>query len=122
MEIYNNGNIVFDIGSVFLTEDYVNFVIKLKSYKFSGEHNFCVLKTGLKDVVKRLKDMYNCMDGEVVIQDYDSESFINFKFDKCKVLFCGQFGSEIDENVWKFKQQIDQTIIELLVVNLSNLL
>lgn len=122
IEIYNNGNIKISIDSTFSIDEYVNFILKIKSYKFYGEHNFCISKTNLTNAIKQLQELYNCMEGNVTLCDYDSESFISFEFNNNHAYIYGQLGSDLENNLWRFKQEVDQTIIMLLVVNLNKLI
>ena len=122
IEIYNNGNIKISIDSIFSIDEYVNFILKIKSYKFYGEHNFCISKTNLANAIKQLQELYNCMEGNVTLCDYDSESFISFEFNNNHAYIYGQLGSDLENNLWRFKQEVDQTIIMLLVVNLNKLI
>lgn len=122
-EIYNNENIVIEIDSHYIVEDYINFLLKIKSYNFYGEHNFCVNLNDLKNIIVQLNSLYNSIGKEIKIADYDSESFICFKFNNDKaVSIYGQLGAEWEDNLWVFKQEVDQTIIQILISSLSELI
>jgi len=121
-EIYKNENIEINIDFPYAVEDYVNFLFKIKVDNFYGEHNFCVSKNDLKKSLEKLNLLYSQMIGEVKISDYDSESFIRFIANRQAVSVQGQLGSEWEDNLWIFKQELDQTIIKLLIDNINKLL
>ena len=116
MEIYNSGNIKINIDSPFFKDEYVNFLLKIKAYQFCGEHNFCININDLKELISKLHRLYNDMRGEVKLTDYDSESFICLQIiGNSDVCLVGQLGSELEDNMWIFKHNVDQTIIKLLL-------
>ena len=122
-EIYNDQNIEFFIYDPYIKENYVNFTIKIKLYNFCGEHNFCVSIKDLKNFIQRLTVLYKNDSEETKLCDYDSESFIRLKSNEDKTIsLFGQFGSEWEDNLWIFKQDFDQTIINLLNINLNKLI
>ena len=122
-EIYNNRNIELYLYNAYTKENYITFIVKLKLYNFCAEHSFCVAVNELRNFIRQLATLYENNSVEAKLCDYDSESFVSFKSntDKTISLF-GQLGSEWEDNLWRFRQNFDQTIVNLLIVNLSKLI
>lgn len=122
MEIYNNGHIKINVEKPCTAEDYINFLLQIKAYQFNGEHNFCISLIDLKEIICKLNKLYTDLAGEVSFGDYDSQSFISLKMsENNQVCLTGQLGSEWEDNMWIFKQDVDQTIIQLLIKCFNNL-
>lgn len=122
-EIYNNQDIELFICKSYEKENYLTFTVKIKLYNFYGEHSFCVAVDELRTFIQQLAILYENNNMEAKLCDYDSESYISLtsNIDKTISLF-GQLGSEWEDNLWRFKQDFDQTIINLLIINLSKLI
>lgn len=122
-EIYNNENIEINIHSPFIVEGYINFIFKIKLYNFYGEHSFCISIHNLKKIIEQLSTLYNQMTGDIKLSDYDSESFICLKIEDNKMISInGQLGSEWEDNLWVFRHEVDQTIIQSLITNFNNMI
>lgn len=116
MEIYNSETLKINIVEYYSVENYINFLLKINSYQFYGEHNFCISLNDLKEIISQLNKQYNEMNGEVKLVDYDSGSFICLQASKdYEVYIIGQLGAVWEDNVWSFKHNIDQTIFEMLI-------
>ena len=122
LELYKSKYIEMDIDEPYVKQDYVTFLMKIKAYRFYGEHSFCMHFNNLIELTHRLSQLYNEMSGEVRFNDYDSESFICLRFiENNYVSITGQLGSEWEDNVWTFKYNVDQTIINLLINSFNEL-
>lgn len=122
LEIYNNGYIEINVDNPYITDGYINFLLRIKAYQFYGEHGFCINVIDLKELTHKLNKLYKDLTGEVVLADYDSESFISLKMSENNdVCLIGQLGSKWEDNIWIFKQDVDQTIIQLLINCFNNL-
>ena len=116
MELYKSKFIEMNVVEPYIKEEYVTFLLKIKAYQFYGEHSFCIHFNNLIELTHQLRQLYDKMSGEARFNDYDSESFICLRFiGNNYVCITGQLGSEWEDNVWAFKYNVDQTIINLLI-------
>lgn len=111
MELWKTNNAKLNIEFFYTIEENTTMLIQIVSYEFAGEYPFCLHKTQIIDVIKSCKDK----DSIIVINDGDSNSFLNFRIDKNgKGKLIGQVGGTYNDNYLHFAFDIDQTIYELL--------
>lgn len=116
LEVYCSENVKINIDSPSIIEEYINFLLKIKVGCFYGEHNFCIQLGELREIIEQLNILYEQMTGEIKLFDYDSETYISLEIiNNSRLCLCGQLGSEWEDNFWRFHEEVDQTIIKLLI-------
>jgi len=95
------------------SEQNLTFAIFIKSYDFSGMHNFCVRKDYLQEKIKELRDMDKSHTGACRICDGDSDSFINIEFERHNLRVNGQIGGTHNDNYMFFSFTADRTLLGL---------
>ena len=91
----------------------ISFSTMVKSYGFSGTHNFCIRKDNLQERVNELKKMSNSLVGICKIEDADSDAHIHLLFEGRNLKITGQLGGSYEDNFMKFSFLADQTVTEL---------
>lgn len=97
-------------------ENYFTFKIFIKSNLFSGRNIFSLSKENLIQYIKSLEKLLLELDGELKIEDLDSDDFINIKFiDKIgHIKVQGQLGGSFNEQYVIFCFYSDQTFLQNL--------
>ncbi len=103
-----------DLTYLYNFEETVHFLLKIKSYKFSGEHKFCLRKNYLSEIILLLRQIGQEMKGICNIYDSTSSSFIQVKFVDKDLIVNGQIGFDDCDNFLKFEFTADQTLVTLL--------
>ena len=107
-------NIIFE--HLYTVEGYVTFAITVVSGKFSGASNFCISENSLADAVLTLREIYNKLSGEYQMNDYNSDDFILFEFEKYGHLkVSGQVGGSHRQQYLVYQFMTDQTVLAEII-------
>ncbi len=107
----------------YLVQLHFTFKLSVKSGVFSGESSFCISKEELKKSLKKLEESYSQLSGEVKLQDYDSDAFLSFLFEKDgRIIVSGQVGGTFSDHNLKFTFSTDQTVIPPFLTDIEALL
>ena len=103
----------------------INFTFDLKvlSDGFSGSSHFCVRRDQLEKMCADLTNMHLVLSGTTMLDDNDSDGFVEFKIElNGQLNVSGQVGGTHEDHFVKFKFQTDQTCIPQFVQDFSLLL
>ena len=118
IELYNDNVNIVEISET----EWDTFSVHVKTKKFSGKHNFCIEWNFLSQKIKDLENLIEQLCGECVIEDMDSDSYLNFSMKKYgKMTFSGRLGGTHTNNYMVFEFMADQTIVQNLIVFLKTL-
>jgi len=112
----------WSIEYLYHSEMYVTSCISVKSYGFSGAHNFSMMKSTIESNIEELTVMNESLAGVCRLLDTDSDSYIKLEFKGDDLSIAGQIGGSYNENFMQFEFIADQTVIELLLGVLRGLL
>jgi len=100
----------------FSAEFDISIIISVKSYGFSGGHEFCINKEVTRERIKELENMHFSLLGECTMNDSDSDSdsYIKLSFIGNELTVSGQLGGSYNSNFIKFSFTADQTLLKLL--------
>ena len=123
MIIFQGEQTNFSIDYVWQIDKYYTIRVFVKSKEFQGAHDFCISIDELNDIRSKLSTIESSLEGTVIINDYDSDSFvkINCNLDT-KVELSGQLGASYDNNYMKFLIKADQTIVTTMISCIIDLL
>ena len=97
----------------------INFLIKTRN--FSGRHTFFIPSTEIKKHVDSLNGIHKDLDGNLDVRDSESDSFIILDKAGDKWFLTGQLGRSWEHNIMIFRISVDQTVIQLLLDFLRNI-
>ncbi|MCU0402444.1 MAG: hypothetical protein MUE75_15810 [Algoriphagus sp.] len=96
----------------YLVQDSFTFDLSVFSDGFSGTSYFCVRRDQLEKLCHDLKKMYMTLSDSVMLEDNDSDGFVQFEMNSTGHLYVsGQIGGTHSEQLVRFKFQTDQTCI-----------
>lgn len=99
------------------------FDLTVLSDGFSGTSHFCVRREQLEILCSELSNMHLTLFGTSILEDNDSDSYVEFEIEPYGRLFVsGQVGGTHENHFVKFKFQTDQTCIPSFVQDLKSLL
>lgn len=111
--IWNSSDNIIKIDFLYNIEDYLTFLVFVKSNCFQGSYNFCISKNTIIELIWKIKNVAN--KELIQIQDYDSDSFVGFeRINESKVIVNGLVGGSHNSNYLKFEFNADQTIYKEL--------
>jgi len=121
--IFNSEQALLFIDFLYVVDNYFTFNIKAASGEFRGASNFCVSRENLILAIKTLSKMHQELTGNYVINDYDTNAFLDFKIDRLGHLsISGQIGGTHQNHYMKFSYTSDQTILMNLIKTFERLL
>ncbi len=94
----------------------------VKTRNFGGTHTFFIPTAEIKKHIDTLKEMYNRLDGKLDLCDGESDAVIHLHKNSDKWFFSGQFGCSWEGNRMLFNVLADQTVIQILLTFLENIL
>jgi hypothetical protein len=103
----------------------INFTFDLTvlSDGFGGTSHFCVRRDQLEKMCADLTNMHLAISGTAILDDNDSDGFIEFEIEPNGGLnVSGQVGGTHEDHFVKFKFQTDQTCIPQFVQDFKSLL
>jgi hypothetical protein len=107
----------------YLVQINFTFDLTVKSDTFLGTAHFCVRKDQIKKLCDDLTKMLSSKYGKTIIDDNDSNAFIEFEInDIGRVFINGQVGGSHEENFMKFKFSTDNIKSGKFVDDFRNLL
>ena len=117
--IYQNTTDYFIIESLYDIGQCITYEITLKVNNFMGQSNFCIHQSNLVIYGEIIDCMNKNLEGQIIIEDYDSDAYLQIAFESEAALFVsGQLGGSYSDNCLKFKFKGDQTILSSLKVAL----
>jgi hypothetical protein len=78
----NKESAVLEFLPTYLKEDYLTFLVTVRSGEFSGQSTFCIRRLILREFAEALMEMSARLIGQATLSDYDSDDFIDFSVDK----------------------------------------
>jgi len=115
MNIFQNTKASLNVEKLYDIDGYITFKIKVASSGFNGISNFCISKLDINDIQRKLQYMDEKLEGSVIINDMDSDSFLKFELKEHGQLVCsGELGGSHRDHSMKFSFQADQTILAIL--------
>ncbi len=121
-EVYKSEQALFFLDYLYTVDENITFSLYIKSMRFSGEYKFCLYYSRITEIIFTLELMNRKLQGEVSINDLDSDSFVLLKFENDGFFVSGRIGASYDEQFMVFKFKADQTLISLLINNLNEAL
>lgn len=112
--IYTSEHGELYLGHLYTVELSTTFSATVKSYGFSGAHNFCMLRDDIQEQIDNLTAMSNSLSGTCKITDCESYSYIRLQFEGKELKITGKLGMFNDDNSLKFGFFADQTVLKLL--------
>jgi hypothetical protein len=107
----------------YLVQEHFTFDIFVLSDSFSGKSSFCISKSNILSFINSLKEMNNILSGSAIINDNDSDSFLNFMLEEYGELkIIGQIGGSHNDHFLKFTFKTDQTTIKSMINDFTSLL
>ena len=107
----------------YLVQINFTFDLTVKSDAFLGTAHFCVRKEQIEYICDDLKKMLSYKFGTTIIDDNDSNAFIEFEInDLGRVFINGQVGGKQEDNFMKFKFSTDNIATDKFVNDFRNLL
>jgi len=104
-------------------EGYITFTIKVNSGEFSGASSFCISGNSLKNTILSLRGMYNSLEGEYQMNDYDSDDFVLFEFlNLGHIRITGQVGGSHNQQYLRYQFNADQTFLDKIIINLKDMM
>lgn len=103
----------------------INFTFDLTvlSAGFSGTSHFCLRCDQLEKMCADLTNMQLTLSGTTILDDNDSDGFVEFEIDpNGRLNVSGQVGGTYEHHYMKFKFQTDQTCISQFVQDFYTLL
>ena len=97
-------------------DSYYTFSVKVKSGEFAGKSSFCIPEKSINNLTTGFKMMYEELEGQIVINDFDSDAFISFQMKKLgHIVISGQVGGSHQKQYLKFELESDQTILDKMI-------
>lgn len=103
----------------------INFTFDLTvlSDGFSGTSHFCIRRDQLEKMCDDLTNMQLTLSGTTILDDNDSDGFVEFEIESNgRLNVGGQVGGTHEDHYVKFKFQTDQTCISQFVQDFYTLL
>ena len=103
----------------------INFTFELTvlSNGFSGTSLFCIRRDQIEKMCTDLSNMYSTLTGTTILEDNDSDGFVEFEFESNgRLIVTGQVGGTHENHYVKFRFQTDQTCILQFVHDFNTLL
>lgn len=103
----------------------INFTFDLtvRSGNFAGTSHFCVRHDQLEQLCVDLKNMYSTLVGSTILDDNDSDGFVQFEVEpNGRLVIRGQVGGTHEDHFVKFKFHTDQTCIPQFLQDFRSLL
>ena len=127
--MYQNGDYLykskygeFHMEYIYSMDESAAFQVFIRSYGFTGLHEFCMRNEQIRDIILTLKLLSESFDGLCKLGDIDSNAYICLEFENRSLKVYGQLGGDYEENYMKFSFLADQTLIKLLMNKLSEAL
>lgn len=116
MIIFDNINEKFFMDYLYSVENYHTIEVKVLSNGFAGITNFCVSQRDLIQFLNDLEIAYEKFEGNINLNDSDSDSKVSIKFEKNGKLYVfGQLGASYNDHFMRFKFLSDQTIVQNII-------
>jgi hypothetical protein len=111
------------LATRYLVEKNYSFDLTVLSNGFGGTSHFCVRQEQLKKMCTDLINMNSVLSGKTLLEDNDSDAFIEFEIEfNGRLNVMGQVGGTHEDHLVRFKFQTDQTCINSFVDDFKSLL
>ncbi len=117
--LFKSKHAEFHMEYLYSADESAAFQVFVKSYGFSGSHEFCMRNEQIKENISNLKTLDDTLLGQCRIADIDSDAYISLEFENRDLKVYGQLGGSYNDNCMKFSFLADQTLIKLLIDALS---
>lgn len=115
MQLYNKDNFKWDIDLLYVVDGYYTIKMFVESNGFIGKYNFCINDIDICNIINDITNILSINEDIIIkIRDRDSDSFISIYQNSKSLTVFGQLGSSIDNNMLKFKNTADITLISIL--------
>ena len=101
---------------------YIPFGIRIKLKDFEGKFEYHIESERLKQDISSLSNIYLTLNGEYILHDMESDSFLKFlMINNGKMIFNGRLGSTHQPNYLTFEIEADQTFLKNMIEFLKTL-
>lgn len=96
-------------------KEYLNFLLAIETEKFVGKQEFYLNTDYVRQLIRKINEIYKLKNGEILIDDSNSESSILISMNGYELVeLRGKIGNAFDCICMTFNVNIDQTVLELL--------